>query len=111
MAHEVTNLDELKQRIVDLANVFLPDGLNPFVDVFDRVAARREMRELIDDATTVWHRQTSGQLIEMLFFNDGRSSRKITEVYGKKARVQVTSPDPTRSPSYTPRTSPSGTMH
>ena len=72
MGHEVSNLDELRKRITELANAFLPDGLNPFVDVFDRVRARREMGELINEATTAWHRQTPGQFIEMLFHNDGR---------------------------------------
>jgi hypothetical protein len=111
VGHEVSNLDELRKRITELANAFLPDGLNPFVDVFDRVRARREMGELINEATTAWHRQTPGQFIEMLFHNDGRLIRKVTDVYGKKARIPVATPEPTKARSYTPRISPSGTMH
>jgi hypothetical protein len=89
MGYEVMDVDEIRQRIVDLANVFLPDGFNSFVDVFERVRARREMRELINDAALQWGRSTPGQLIEMLFYNDGRTRRKITDVYGKKASVPV----------------------
>ena len=70
--------------MADLANVFLPDGLNPFVDVFVRVRARREMRNLIDEAAIEWQRHTPGQFIEMLFYGDGRSVRKVIGIYGKK---------------------------
>lgn len=72
---------------MDLANVFLPDGLNPFVDVFVRVRARREMRELINDAAVQWNRRTPGQLIEMLFYQDGRTVRKVIGIYGKKRSI------------------------
>ena len=89
MGYEVSDVDEIRQRVVDLANVFLPDGFNPFVDVFERVRARREMRELINDAALQWGRSTPGQLIEMLFYNDGRIRRKVTDVYGKKASAPV----------------------
>ena len=84
MGYEVTDVDEIRQRVVDLANVFLPDGFNPFVDVFERVRARREMRELINDAALQWGRSTPSQLIEMLFYGDGRSIRKVIGIYGKK---------------------------
>jgi hypothetical protein len=84
------SVGEIKKRVADLANVFLPDGLNPFVDVFARVRARREMRSLIDEAAIEWRRHTPGQLIEMLFYGDGRSIRKVIGIYGnKKAAVPV----------------------
>jgi|TARA_B100000959_G_scaffold225418_1_gene239551 hypothetical protein len=78
------SVEEIRRRVADLANVFLPDGLNPFVDVFVRVRARREMRTLIDDTAIEWARNTPGQLIEMLFYGDIRSVRKVIGIYGKK---------------------------
>ena len=44
---------------------------------------------MINDATLQWGRSTPSQSIEMLFYNDGRTRRKITDVYGKKATVPV----------------------
>lgn len=84
MDRVTTTVDEIRQRVVDLANIFLPDGLNPFVDVFVRVRARREMRMVIDAAAIQWNRRTAHQLIEMLFYGDGRTVRKVTGIYGKK---------------------------
>ena len=84
MERAKASVEEVKKRVADLANVFLPDGLNPFVDVFARVRARREMRNLIDEAAVDWQRHTPGQLIEMLFYGDGRSIRKVIGIYGKK---------------------------
>ena len=84
MERAKASIEEVRHKVTDLANVFLPDGLNPFVDVFVRVRARREMRELIDEAVVEWRRHTPGQLIEMLFYGDNRAVRKIIEVYGKK---------------------------
>ena len=84
MERVTTTVEEIRQRVVDLANVFLPDGLNPFVDVFVRVRARREMRQLINEAAVQWNRRTPGQLIEMLFHQDGRTVRKVIGIYGKK---------------------------
>ncbi len=84
MERAKASVEEVKKRVADLANVFLPDGLNPFVDVFERVRARREMRSVIDEAAVEWQRLTPGQLIEMLFYGDGRSIRKVTGIYGKK---------------------------
>ncbi|MDP6824292.1 MAG: hypothetical protein QF554_13480 [Dehalococcoidia bacterium] len=84
MERAKASVEEIRHRVADLANTFLPDGLNPFVDVFVRVRARREMRELIDSATVEWHRHTPGQLIEMIFYGDGRSIRKVIGIYGKK---------------------------
>ncbi len=112
MGYEVTDVDEIRQRVVDLANVFLPDGFNPFVDVFERVRARREMRELINDAALQWGRSTPGQLIEMLFYDDGRTRRKITDVYGKKASVPVSVQQGTASQSTgrTPQLGPGDTV-
>jgi hypothetical protein len=78
------SIEEVRHKVADLANTFLPDGLNPFVDVFVRVRARREMRELIDETAVEWRRHTPGQLIEMLFYGDNRAVRKIIDVYGKK---------------------------
>ena len=84
MERAKASVEEIRKRVADLANVFLPDGLNPFVDVFVRVRARREMRNLIDEAAIEWQRHTPGQLIEMLFYEDGRSVRKVIGIYGKK---------------------------
>ncbi len=87
MERVTATVEEIRQRVVDLANVFLPDGLNPFVDVFVRVRARREMRDLINDAAVQWNRRTPGQLIEMLFYKDGRTVRKVIGIYGKKRSI------------------------
>ncbi len=84
MERAKASIEEIRHRVSDLANVFLPDGFNPFVDVFVRVRARREMRQLIDEAAVEWRRHTPGQLIEMLFYGDNRAVRKIIDVYGKK---------------------------
>ncbi len=84
MERAKASVEEVRHKVADLANVFLPDGLNPFVDVFVRVRARREMRELIDEAAHEWKRHTPRQLIEMLFYGDNRAVRKIIDVYGKK---------------------------
>ena len=84
MERAKASIEEVRHKVADLANTFLPDGLNPFVDVFVRVRARREMRELIDETAVEWRRHPPGQLIEMLFYGDNRAVRKIIDVYGKK---------------------------
>jgi hypothetical protein len=106
------SVEELKKRVADLANVFLPDGLNPFVDVFVRVRARREMRNVIDEAAIDWQRHTPGQLIEMLFYGDGRTRRKVTDVYGKKvsAPVSVQQGTASQSTGRTPQLGPGDTV-
>ena len=79
MERAKASVEEVKKRVADLANVFLPDGLNPFVDVFVRVRARREMRSLIDEAAIEWRRHTPGQLIEMLFYGDGPACAVVAQ--------------------------------
>ena len=70
------------------------------------------MREMINDATLQWGRSTPSQLIEMLFYNDGRTRRKITDVYGKKATVPVSVQQGTASHSTgrTPQMEPGDTV-
>jgi hypothetical protein len=74
-------IDHLRDRVSQLANTFLPDSCRPFVDVFDRVRARRELRSLIDEAVVQLQRASPLQVIELLFYGDSRMVRKIATIY------------------------------
>ena len=73
---------ELAEKIVEHANVFLPNGLDPFVDIFRRLHHRRELRRLIDGSIEKYIRKDAKQLIEMLFYGNSRMKRKVAKIYG-----------------------------
>jgi hypothetical protein len=74
-------IDALRDRVRHLADVFLPDRCRPFVDVFDRIHARRELRMLIDEAIVKLQRTSPSQVIELLFHGDSRMVRKVATIY------------------------------
>ncbi|MBI4218504.1 MAG: hypothetical protein HY682_00065 [Chloroflexi bacterium] len=78
-------IDQLRDSVHDLANQFLPDGCRPFVDVFTRVRARRELRVLIDTAVKPLGRVSPLQVIELLFYGNPRLIRKVAGIYGQGA--------------------------
>lgn len=79
----VMNLDDLRDKVIELANTYLPDGFNPFVDVRKRVQARRELRRLLLDSFERFNRVSAEQLIELLFYGDSRMVRKVATIYGQ----------------------------
>ena len=76
-------INQVRDRVEQLANVFLPDGYKTFVDVFVRVHARRELRVLIDEAVVKLQRNSWMQVIELLFYGDSRMVRKVATVYNR----------------------------
>lgn len=76
-------IDHLRDRVSDLANAFLPDGCRPFVDIFVRIRARRELRVLIDTAIEPLARVSPLQVIELLFYGNPRMVRKVAGIYGR----------------------------
>ena len=76
-------IDHVRDRVNHLASVFLPDSCRPFVDIFERVRARKELRTLIDDAVVKLQRSSSLQVIELLFYGDTRMVRKVATIYGR----------------------------
>jgi hypothetical protein len=74
-------IDQVRERVTHLADVFLPEACKPFVDVFDRVHARRELRGIIDQAVVRLERSSATQVIELLFYNDSRMARKVATIY------------------------------
>lgn len=76
-------IDGLREKVRELANIYLPDGFNPFVDVRKRVKARRELRKLLLDSFERFNRVSAEQLIALLFFGDERMTRKVTTIYGQ----------------------------
>ncbi|MBI4305435.1 MAG: hypothetical protein HY678_03860 [Chloroflexi bacterium] len=76
-------IDQLRDVVHGLANQFLPDGCRPFVDIFARVRARRELRVLIDAAVKPLGRVSPLQVIELLFYGNPRMIRKVAGIYGR----------------------------
>ncbi|MBI4218811.1 MAG: hypothetical protein HY682_01620 [Chloroflexi bacterium] len=76
-------INQVRDRVEHLANIFLPDGYKPFVDVFARVHARRELRRLIDEAVVKLQRSSWMQVVELLFYGNSRLVRKIATIYSR----------------------------
>src|SRR3989338_2156297 len=79
----VTTLETVREKVRELANIFLPDGFNPFVDIHKRAQARRGLRRLLPEHYETFFRTSPIQFIEFLFFGDQRMINKVTTIYGQ----------------------------